>query len=94
MGQWIHDLWEIGRHGKYGFRMPGTAAGRLGAEYVLDRFRQFGIRDARIEKTDAPLCLPDAWGLSARSSGGTIDIPCSFIRYAGFTPAEGLTAPL
>ncbi len=94
MQAWIEQLWEFGIKGRYGYRMPGTPASRQGAEYIRDKFQQFGLQDAAVESVDAPLSMPDKWSLTLRAEGRDEDMPCYFMRYAGFTPPEGITAPM
>ena len=94
MTRWIDQLWTYGKNGRYGYRMPGTPACRRGAEFVLDKFREFGLEETFIEEVDTPLCLPDDWKLEVRSDRCSEEVACSFIRYAGFTPAGGISAPI
>ncbi len=94
MAQWIQQLWKIGAEGRYGYRMPGTPAGLQGARFILEKFREFGLQRAFLEQVDAPLCLPDVWRLEIRSGGRAEQVKCGFVRYAGFTPPDGIMAPI
>ncbi len=94
MLRWIRELWEIGAQGKYGYRMPGTPAGHQGANYILEKFREFGLKEPFLEPISAPLSLPDKWRLTIRAGGKEEVIPSHFARYADFTPPKGITAPL
>ena len=94
MTRWIDQLWTYGKNGRYGYRMPGTPACRLGAEFILDKFREFGLEETCIEEVGTPLRLPDDWKLEVRSDECSEELACGFIRYAGFTPAGGITASI
>ncbi|MFX1317046.1 MAG: hypothetical protein ACFE9T_14380, partial [Promethearchaeota archaeon] len=91
---WIEDLWEIGDRGRYGYRMPGTAAELEGAEYILDKFEDFGLENPFLEPFSISVCFPDVWSLTLYVDGETISLPCGFVRYAAFTPPEGIMADL
>jgi len=92
MQGWIQDLYEIGIAGKYGYRLPGTPAAHKGAEYIVEKFKEFGLANAFIEQVDEPLSMPEEWKLTVHAGGSDKVIPSHFLRYAGFTPAEGLSA--
>jgi hypothetical protein len=87
---WIKDLWKIGDKGEYGYRMPGTAADLHGTNYVLNKFCDYGLENTFLEPVDASFSFPDTWKLEVDGS----DMPCYFLRYAGFTPPQGITAPM
>jgi len=91
---WIEDMWEIGINGRYGYRMPGTHADLLGAQYTLEKFEEAGLEDAFMEPVPADLCFPDEWNLTVHSSEGDEEISSYFLRYVGFTDEDGVTAPL
>ena len=91
---WIQDLWRMGANSQYGYRMPGTPAGHQGARYILEKFREFGLQDPFLEPISAPLSLPEKWRLTIRTGEKEEVIPSHFVRYAGFTPPEGITAPM
>ncbi|MFX0034805.1 MAG: hypothetical protein ACFE9I_04085 [Candidatus Hermodarchaeota archaeon] len=87
---WIEDLWKIGDQGQYGYRMPGTSADHEGAEYVLEKFEDFGLEDTFMEPVSIPVNFPDVWSLTTHVGGVDTSIPCGFVRYASFTPPEGI----
>ncbi|MFX1435367.1 MAG: hypothetical protein ACFFB1_16480, partial [Promethearchaeota archaeon] len=91
MFSWVEDLWEIGIQGRYGYRMPGTAADWEGAEYVLQKFKQAGLKDTFKEPVPAIVNFPDAWSLTINPGVDDEDIPCYFLRYTAFTPPGGIT---
>ena len=76
MARWIRELWQIGANGRYDYRMPGTPAGQKGANYILEKFRAFGLQDLHREPVAAPLCLPDQRRLTIRAGGKQEAIPC------------------
>jgi len=87
---WIQDLWKIGVQGEYGYRMPGTAADLMGRDYVLKKFQDFGLKNIFLEPVPATFSFPDTWKLEVNGN----NMPCYFLRYVGFTPAQGITAPV
>ncbi len=87
---WVKDLWQMGARDTYGYRMPGTASDLAAAGYVEERFRAYGLKDVRLEPVPARLAFPESWGLVVNGRS----VPCHFLRYAGFTAAGGITAPL
>ena len=91
---WIEDVWEIGDRGRYGYRMPGTAADIECAEYIEDKFDQFGLKNTLLEPVPIPVSFPDVWSLTIHVDGVDTSIPCGFVRYAAFTPPEGTSAEM
>src|SRR3972149_1247569 len=89
---WIKELWEIGARSRYGYRMPGTPADHEGANYVLQKFRGFGLEDTLLQPVPIPVNFPDLWSLQVRAGKQVEEIPCYFLRYAAFTPTRGITA--
>jgi hypothetical protein len=83
----------------HGYRRTGTEAGQRAAEYMVRRFKEFGLKDAHVETVGSYLWEASRWGLEA---GGTpIDafpVAHSFLQGDGeaefSTGADGLTAPL
>ena len=94
MQTWIQGLYEFGANGKYGYRLPGTPSAHKGAEYIVEKFKEFGLENAFIEQTNEPLSMPDEWKLTVHSGNEATEIPCHFLRYAGFTPPEGISAKM
>ncbi len=88
---WIEEIWEIGDRGRYGYRMPGTQADIECAEYILEKFDEFGLENTLLEPVPIPVNFPDVWSLTTHI--GEVDklIPCGFVRYANFTPPGGIT---
>src|SRR5512138_631278 len=90
MNGWIHELWEMGVADEYGYRMPGTRSDLAAATWVRDRFERYGLEDVVLEPVPASFSFPDAWKLEVNGK----EIPSHFLRYAGFTPAQGIRAPM
>ncbi|MFZ0888104.1 MAG: M28 family peptidase [Candidatus Binataceae bacterium] len=91
---WVSELWRFGNRSKYGHRMPGTAADHQAARYVEARFREFGLEDVKAEPMSIFTSFPDRWALHIESDARTEEIPCYFLRYAAFTPQQGISADL
>ncbi|HUY25794.1 MAG TPA: M28 family peptidase [Candidatus Binataceae bacterium] len=91
---WVTDLWRFGDQSKYGYRMPGTAADQQAAQYIERKFQEFGLDDVRREPMNVFTSFPDRWSLKISVNGGSEDLPCCFVRYAAFTPQEGITGEL
>jgi hypothetical protein len=94
MQGWIRGLWQLGSLGRYGYRMPGTLVDRAGAYYLKARLEDFGLEEVFLEPVPASVSFPHTWGLTARAGGQDRTVDCCFLRYAGFTPRDGITAPL
>ena len=45
MSAWVEELWFLGTHGRYGYRMPGTLPDLMGTNYVLQKLKEFGLED-------------------------------------------------
>ena len=94
MSQWVDQLSALGIHSRYGYRMPGTGPDTKGGYYVLDKFNEFGLEDTFLEPVPATFSFPDSWGLKIRAKGKLENIGSYFLRYAAFTPPQGIKAPL
>jgi hypothetical protein len=91
---WVEDMYRFGQADRYGYRMPGTKSDRQCAEYLLKKFQQFGLKDAKMEPWPVAAAFPDRWDLTVRANGKTENIPCYFLRYVKFTGPSGISAPL
>jgi hypothetical protein len=91
---WIKDLYKIGAEGEYGYRMPGTPVDHAAANYVLQRFQEFGLQDTTLESLPIVAYMPDEWSLTIRVGDSEEVIPASFFRYTPMTSSEGVTAPM
>lgn len=91
---WVRHLDALGRADRYGYRMPGTKSDHAAAHFIGDELRRLGLRDVTVEPIPIAVAFPDRWKLEVASGDRRTTVPCSFIRYAGYTPAEGLSADL
>ena len=92
---WITDLWEMGYESDIGFRQAGTVADHEAAEYVLEKFEEFGLQDTGIEPVvDWPHWIPEEWSLTIQVGEEVEAIPCSYRPYTAFTDEEGITAEM
>ena len=94
MSGWVDRLWSFGAHSRYGYRMPGTPEDMIAARYVLDKFNEFRLVDTHFEPVPASFNFPESWNLNIRARGKNENIRSYFLRYAGFTPPQGIKAPL
>lgn len=90
----IVDLWRMGERSPYRYRMPGTPEDHRAARYIARRFRRAGLQDVQVERSPIPVAFPEQWKLSVESVHGMEDVPCYFLRYAKFTPQEGIAGDL
>jgi len=49
MSAWVEELWFLGTHGRYGYRMPGTLPDLKGTNYVLEKLKEFGLEAAGVK---------------------------------------------
>jgi len=95
---WIRDIWRLNYrfYGGYpGYRLAGTPADHEAAKYILKKFVEFGLHDARLEPVEGwTLWLPKEWRLSIRLGEEVKDIPCGFRPYTAFTDPKGVTAEM
>ncbi len=93
---WIKDLWWIGRTSETGFRRAGTEADHRAANYILEKFKSFGLHDVHLEPVKFPSWAAHEWGLKIKVGENQRwdHIPSYYRPYSGFTPAEGLTAEM
>jgi hypothetical protein len=94
MYDWVNELWLLGKFGFYGYRMPGTIVDRVGAYYVKDKFKDFGLQNTFLEPVPATFNFPGNWSLKVNVNGKKKEISSYFLRYAAFTPKQGITAPM
>jgi hypothetical protein len=94
ISQWVDQLWFMGVHSPYGYRMPGSPPDIRAARYVLDKFSEFGLQDTYLEPVPATFSFPESWSLNIRVNGKNRNISSYFLRYAAFTPPQGIKAPM
>ena len=90
--RWIEELTNMG------VRQPGTKAGEDAANYVADKFAEFGLTDIKNESANTFLWTADDWGLSVNG----VDIDSYYMSHtfvsgrssAFSTPEGGLQAEI
>ena len=76
-----------------GIRRPGYPADRWAENFCLERFREFGLEDVRLEPAPLPYWEPRSWSLRVRSDRGEeIELPCFPLPHSA--PTTGLEAGL
>ena len=83
---WIRDLCNLG------YRRPGTEADHAATQYVLNKFKEFGLEKAHLEPVAMPLWTAEKWSLTVNGR----EIPCFYIshsywikEYEGFSAGAG-----
>ncbi len=71
----------------FGHRRSGTENNRKSAEYIAEKFKEFGLEDIRFDEPDAKLFFPEEWSLRV----GDEEIPCYFINYTNYSGEIGVT---
>lgn len=77
--QYVSDLAAISRkyrdqgHPQFWGRIIGTSADAETAQWVLDKFKQFGLSDTHVQPFDLPpQWMPQSWEITAASAGKTL----------------------
>ncbi len=91
---YVRHLTALGEADRYGYRMPGTLSDHAAARFVADELKRLGLSDVTLEPVPVAIAFPDAWSLDVEIGGVQEAVPCSFIRYAGYTPQEGVSAEI
>jgi len=80
---WIKDLCN------FGYRRPGTEADLKAAQYIMEKFKEFGLENVRLEPIDMPLWTAEKWSLTVNGQ----EIPCFYISHSYWTKEyEGFSA--
>ena len=95
--QYVEELCAISRryrdqgHQFWG-RIIGTSADAENAQWMLDKFRQFGLVDVHEQSLDLPpQWMPQSWSVVASANGKTLQLDTAQPTYLSVgTPAEGL----
>ena len=69
----------------YGHRRSGTENNVKSAEFIAEKFKEFGLEEIRFDHPDAKLFFPKEWSLNI----GGEEIPCYFINYTNFSGETG-----
>jgi hypothetical protein len=75
-----------------GIRRPGYPADRWTENFCLERFRQLGLENVRLEPVTLPYWQPLESTLAVRAGGLESRIPCFPLPHSA--PTDGLDAPL
>jgi len=89
---WVREICNLG------YRRPGTEADHKTAQYILDKFKAFGLQNAHLEPIEIPLWSAEKWSLLVNGR----EIPSFFMfntywvrEFEGFTAgAKGITAEM
>lgn len=96
--EYVSDLTAISRkyrdagHPQFWGRIIGTSADSDTAEWMLDKFRQFGLSDVHLQPFDLPdQWMPQSWEIAVTANGKTIHAETAQPAYqTKGTPPEGL----
>ena len=86
--EWIETVFARG------VRRPGYAADRWTENFCLERFRQLGLENVRLEPVTLPYWEPVESALIVREDGRESRIPCFSLPHSATTDADGLDAPI
>jgi hypothetical protein len=101
-GRHLHDsvehLTAISRryrdqgHPQFWGRIIGTSADAETAQWMVDKFKQFGLTDVHVQSFDlAPQWMPQSWEITASGSGKTLHVDAAQPAYqTKATPPDGL----
>jgi PA domain len=92
--RWVNDLYDLGKHDRYGYRMPGTKSDHAAAHYLAGKLKQFGLHNVHLEPVPIAVAFPDRWNLQIKAADHTEEIQCSFVRYCRYTPPQGVSGEL
>lgn len=83
---WIEHVFAAG------VRRPGYAADRQAKAFSLERFREFGLEDVRLEPVSLPRWEPRSWSLRVQAGGEDFELPCFPLPHSA--PCEELELEL
>ena len=86
--EWIETVFARG------VRRPGYAADRWTENFCLERFRQLGLENVRLEPVTLPYWEPVESALIVRADGREARITCFSLPHSATTDADGLDAPI
>ena len=80
---WIKDLCNLG------YRRPGTDADHAAAQYILEKFKSFGLQNTRLEPIETPVWTAEKWSLAVNGQ----NVPCFYISHSYWVKEyEGFSA--
>lgn len=82
----------FGSGSRYGYRMPGTAEDHATARFLARELEAIGAEQVTLEEVPLAVAFPERWSLQLEIGGVRREVPCSFVRYAGYTPDHGIEA--
>ncbi len=82
--EWIERICETPH------RRPGTPEGHEAEQWVAKKLKEFGLINVTMDPIPITVWNAERWSLKVDNR----EIPSFFILNTGFTPSEGLTAPL
>lgn len=80
----------------FGNRLPGTGGDAAARSYILQQFKQYGLKTAEPESYEVPMYYPKNWRLtlSDPARGEILEVPCFYMPFSASTADAGVTAPL
>lgn len=92
---WIRDLWKIEYKSEIGFRQAGSTADHESANYILDKFNEFGLEDVHLETiSEFPYWKAEHWSLEVNIGEEVEEIPCTWRPRTAFTDQDGISAEI
>lgn len=96
--QFVEEIVDISRryrdsgHPRFWGRILGTESDVWNAEWLMDRYREFGLADVRSQPIDmSPQWMPRHWTVTAAGGGRTLELVSAQPTYAApGTTGEGL----
>ncbi len=82
--KWIEGLCQLPH------RRPGTSEGHEAERWVAKKLEEFGLKNITMDPIPITVWNAERWSLKVDGH----EIPSFFVVNTGFTPAEGVTAPL
>ncbi|MCI8610062.1 MAG: M28 family peptidase [Firmicutes bacterium] len=69
----------------FGHRRSGTENNWKSAQFIAEKFKEFGMEDVRFDHPDAKFFFPEEWSLTVEGER----IPCYFINYTNYDGKVG-----
>jgi len=82
--EWIEEICKLPH------RRPGTPEGHEAEHWVAKKLKEFGLKNVTMDPISITCWNADHWSLTVEGR----EIPSFFVVNSGFTPSEGVTAPL
>ncbi|TFG23317.1 MAG: hypothetical protein EU533_03300 [Promethearchaeota archaeon] len=75
-------------------RRIGTEYAHEIEDYLVDKFREYGLESVNKEPLDVIDWNAKKWRLTVETEGDNIEIPCFYVLNTGFTDEKGINAPM